>query len=162
MVGILKERRNQCQRRVNGFEPDTVPADGAEVVPASSGCPTAGNDKTDAALTSDIFGSVRIRTRNDSLVLGARHGEVAVSCTRDFSYRNHPAPIPGSAHVPAPKIEARFRTSKHDPRIRPIFCRKERRIPSHIAICAMAFRCLQHLCRRLAIWGHRMSPDRIL
>ena len=78
VVGILKERRNQCQRRVNGFEPDTVPANGAEAVPAKSGCPTAGNGKTDPALTSDIFGSVGVRTCNDSLVFGARHRETAI------------------------------------------------------------------------------------
>ena len=59
------------------------------------------------------------------------------------------------------EIESCFRTNKHDLAIRPIFHWKPRRIRAHIAICYMAFCCLQHLRQRLKIQGHPMSPDRI-
>ncbi len=59
------------------------------------------------------------------------------------------------------EIEACFRINKHDLAIRPILHWKERRVRAHIAICYMAFCCLQHLRQRLAVQGHRMSPDRI-
>ena len=59
------------------------------------------------------------------------------------------------------EIEACFRANKHDLKIRPIFHWRDRRIRAHIAICYMAFCCLQHLRHRLAARGHRMSPDRI-
>lgn len=57
------------------------------------------------------------------------------------------------------EIEACFRINKHDLRIRPIFHWVERRVRAHIAICYMAFCCLQHLRHRLAMAGHAMSPD---
>ena len=59
------------------------------------------------------------------------------------------------------EIEACFRTNKHDLRIRPIYHWKERRIRSHLAICYMAFCCLQHLRYRLRVRGHAMSTGRI-
>ena len=59
------------------------------------------------------------------------------------------------------EIEACFRTNKHDLKIRPVFHWKPRRIRAHIAICYMAFCCLQHLRHRLAIRGTPMSPDAI-
>ena len=59
------------------------------------------------------------------------------------------------------EIEACFRANKHDLKIRPIFHWRDRRIRTHIAICYMAFCCLQHLRHRLAARGRRMSPDRI-
>ena len=59
------------------------------------------------------------------------------------------------------EIEACFRTNKHDLKIRPVFHWKPRRIRAHIAICYMAFCCLQHLRHRLAVRGHPMSPDAI-
>ncbi len=59
------------------------------------------------------------------------------------------------------EIEACFRTNKHDLSIRPIFHWKAHRVQAHIAICYMAFCCLQHLRYRLTVQGHRMSPDRI-
>ena len=59
------------------------------------------------------------------------------------------------------EIEACFRANKRDLRIRPVFHWRPRRIRAHIAICYMAFCCLQHLRRRLAARGHPMSPDRI-
>ena len=59
------------------------------------------------------------------------------------------------------EIEACFRANKSDLRIRPVFHWKPRRIRAHIAICYMAFCCLQHLRRRLEARGNPMSPDRI-
>ncbi len=57
------------------------------------------------------------------------------------------------------EIEACFRVNKHDLRIRPVFHWVKRRVRAHIAICYMAFCCLQHLRHRLALSGHPMSPD---
>lgn len=57
------------------------------------------------------------------------------------------------------QIEACFRTNKHDLKIRPIFHWAPKRIKAHIAICYMAFCCLQHLRHRLRIKGHDMSAD---
>jgi len=59
------------------------------------------------------------------------------------------------------EIEACFRTNKHDLKIRPIYHWTPRRVRAHIAICYMAFCCLQHLRKRLAMLGHPMSPARI-
>ncbi len=59
------------------------------------------------------------------------------------------------------EIEACFRVNKHDLRIRPVFHWAPRRIRAHVAICYMAFCCLQHLRHRLAARGWRMSADRI-
>ena len=59
------------------------------------------------------------------------------------------------------EIEACFRTNKHDLKIRPIFHWKERRIKAHLAICYMAFCCVQHLRYHLKARGHGMSTDRI-
>ena len=59
------------------------------------------------------------------------------------------------------EIEACFRTNKHDLKIRPIFHWKPRRIRAHIAICYMAFCCLQHLRHRLKLLGYPMSPNEI-
>lgn len=57
------------------------------------------------------------------------------------------------------QIEACFRIDKHDLRIRPIFHWAERRIRARVAICYMAFCCLRHLRRRLAMIGHPTSAD---
>ena len=59
------------------------------------------------------------------------------------------------------EIEACFRTNKHDLKIRPIYHWTPQRIRAHIAICYMAFCCLQHLRKRLNMLGHPMSPARI-
>lgn len=59
------------------------------------------------------------------------------------------------------EIEACFRTNKHDLKIRPIYHWTPRRVRAHIAICYMAFCCLQHLRKRLKMLGHPMSPARI-
>ena len=59
------------------------------------------------------------------------------------------------------EIEACFRINKHDLKIRPIFHWAERRVRAHIAICYMAFCCLQHLRHRLTRHGSPMSPDEI-
>ncbi len=58
-------------------------------------------------------------------------------------------------------IETCFRTNKHDLKIRPVYHWTPRRIQAHIAICYMAFCCLQHLRKRLQMLGHPMSPARI-
>ncbi len=57
------------------------------------------------------------------------------------------------------QIEHGFRTNKHDLRIRPIYHWTPRRIRAHIAICYMAFCCVQHLCHRLQALGHPMSVE---
>ncbi|WP_419739711.1 IS1634 family transposase [Ruegeria sp.] len=59
------------------------------------------------------------------------------------------------------EIEACFRTNKHDLKIRPIYHWSPRRVRAHIAICYMAFCCLQHLRKHLDLLGHPMSPARI-
>ena len=59
------------------------------------------------------------------------------------------------------EIEACFRTNKHDLKIRPIYHWTPQRVRAHIAICYMAFCCLQHLRKRLSMLGHPMSPARI-
>ena len=59
------------------------------------------------------------------------------------------------------EIEARFRTNKHDLKIRPIYHWTPQRVRAHIAICYMAFCCLQHLRKRLKMLGHPISPARI-
>ena len=64
-------------------------------------------------------------------------------------------------HRKLSEIEACFRASRHDLRIRPVFHWRPRRIRARTAICYMAFCCLQHLRRRLEARGHPMSPDRI-
>ena len=59
------------------------------------------------------------------------------------------------------EIEACFRTNKHDLKIRPIFHWKEHRVKAHLAICYMAFCCVQHLRYLLQARGHGMSTARI-
>ena len=59
------------------------------------------------------------------------------------------------------EIEACFRANKHDLKIRPVFHWKAERVRAHIAICYMAFCCLQNLRHRLAVQGRPMSPARI-
>ena len=51
------------------------------------------------------------------------------------------------------EIEACFRTNKHDLKIRPIYHWTPQRVRAHIAICYMAFCCLQHLRKRLKMLG---------
>ena len=54
--------------------------------------------------------------------------------------------------------------NKHDLKIRPIYHwtpQRVRGVQAHIAICYMAFCCLQHLRKRLNMLGHPMSPARI-
>ena len=57
------------------------------------------------------------------------------------------------------EIEACFRTNKHDLKIRPIYHWKPKRVRAHIAICYMAFCCVQHVRYRLRLLGHEMSAD---
>lgn len=57
------------------------------------------------------------------------------------------------------QIESCFRTNKHDLKVRPVYHWTARRVRAHIAICFMAFCCLQHVRQRLKVIGHPMSPD---
>ena len=59
------------------------------------------------------------------------------------------------------EIEACFRTNKHDLKIWRIYHWTPERVRAHIAICYMAFCCLQHLRKRLKMLGHPMRPARI-
>ena len=59
------------------------------------------------------------------------------------------------------RIGDHFRTNKHDLQVRPIFHWKPQRIRAHIAICYMAFCCLQHLRHQLTVTGGPMSPYEI-
>ena len=59
------------------------------------------------------------------------------------------------------EIEACFRTNKYDFKIRPIYHWSPQRIRVHIAICCMAFCCLQYLHKRLNMLGHPMGPARV-
>lgn len=59
------------------------------------------------------------------------------------------------------QIEHGFRVNKHDLRIRPIYHWTTRRIRAHLAICFMAFCCVQYLCYRLKSIGHPMSAEHI-
>ena len=56
-------------------------------------------------------------------------------------------------------IEHGFRTNKHDLKIRPIYHWTVERIRAHIAICYMAFCCVQHMRHRLKALGQPMSPE---
>ena len=58
-------------------------------------------------------------------------------------------------------IEECFRINKHDLRIRPVFHWKEHRVRSHLAICYMAFCCVQHVRYRMQVRGFGMSTERI-
>ena len=51
--------------------------------------------------------------------------------------------------------------SIHTIKIRPIYHWTPQTVRAHIAICYMAFCCLQHLRKRLKMLGHPMSPARI-
>ncbi len=57
------------------------------------------------------------------------------------------------------EIETCFRTNRQDLRIRPIYHWKPKRVRAHIAICYMAFCCVQHVRYRLRMLGHEMSAD---
>ena len=58
-------------------------------------------------------------------------------------------------------IESCFRINKHDLKIRPVFHWKELCVRLHLAICYMAFCCVQHLRYRLQARGCAMSAKRI-
>ena len=49
----------------------------------------------------------------------------------------------------------------HTIKIRPIYHWTPQRVRAHIAICYMAFCCLQHLRKCLKMLGHPMNPARI-
>ncbi len=59
------------------------------------------------------------------------------------------------------EIETSFATNRQDMKLRPVVTWSDRRVQAHIAICYMAFCCMQHLCHRLTALGNAMDPDRI-
>lgn len=59
------------------------------------------------------------------------------------------------------QIEHAFRVNKHDLKIRPIYHWSSKRIHAHIALCYMAYCCMQHLRYRLALKSTPMSVDAI-
>jgi len=59
------------------------------------------------------------------------------------------------------QIEACFRVSKHDLRIRPIYHWSERRIRAHIAICFMALVCVRYFCYRVKVQYKSVSAEEI-
>ena len=59
------------------------------------------------------------------------------------------------------EIEHCFRTNKHDLKIRPIFHWVPRRIHAHLAICYMAFCCMQHLRHRMKTVYRSLSAEEV-
>ena len=59
------------------------------------------------------------------------------------------------------QVEASFRVTKHDLRVRPIFHWKPRRVKAHLAIAFMAYSCVRHLAYRVALQKRRLSPEAI-
>jgi len=86
------------------------------------------------------------------LVHGADHLDARDVIARYREYRQH---------HPSWEIGDCFRTNEHDPKIRPISRWTPRQVRAHVAICHMAFCCLQHLRKRLDMLGHPMSPAHI-
>jgi len=64
-------------------------------------------------------------------------------------------------HRRLPEVEIHFRANGHDLRVRPVFDWGPDDIRAHIAICYMAYCCLQHVRYRLAVRGTPMSADAI-
>lgn len=58
-------------------------------------------------------------------------------------------------------VEAAFRVTKHDLKVRPIFHWKPSRISAHIAICFCAYALVKHLEYRVRLLYKKMSPERI-
>ncbi len=56
------------------------------------------------------------------------------------------------------QVEESFRITKHDLRVRPVFHWTDRRIRAHLAIAFMAYACVRHLARRVALQKRPMSP----
>ena len=56
------------------------------------------------------------------------------------------------------QVEESFRITKHDLRVRPVFHWTDRRIRAHLAIAFMAYACVRHLARRVALQKRPLSP----
>jgi len=59
------------------------------------------------------------------------------------------------------QVEASFRITKHDLRVRPIYHHKESRIKAHLAISFMAYTLVRHLEHRVRLQYKKLSPQRI-
>ena len=59
------------------------------------------------------------------------------------------------------QVEACFRVSQHDLRVRPIFHWTPSRIRAHLAIAFMSLMCARHLMYRVALQAQALSPQRI-
>lgn len=59
------------------------------------------------------------------------------------------------------QVEASFRITRHDLRVRPVFHWTEELVSAHMAIAYMADACVRHLAFRVAQRQRRMSPETI-
>ncbi|MFO8163486.1 MAG: IS1634 family transposase [Desulfatiglandales bacterium] len=59
------------------------------------------------------------------------------------------------------QVEAAFRVTKHDLKVRPVFHWKPRRIAAHIAICFTAYALVKHLEYRVRLCYRKMSIEKI-
>jgi len=64
-------------------------------------------------------------------------------------------------HLQLREVETGFRANEHDLGMHPAFQWSDRRMRAHVAICYMAYCCIQHLRHRVAVYGNPMSPDAI-
>jgi transposase len=58
-------------------------------------------------------------------------------------------------------VEAAFRVTKHDLKVRPVFHWKPRRIAAHIAICFTAYALVKHLEYRVRLCYRKLSIEKI-
>ena len=58
-------------------------------------------------------------------------------------------------------VEAAFRVTKHDLKVRPVFHWKPRRIAAHMAICFTAYALVKHLEYRVRLCYRKLSIEKI-
>jgi len=58
-------------------------------------------------------------------------------------------------------VEAAFRVTKHDLKVRPVYHWKPRRIKAHVAICFAAYSLVKHLEYRVRLQYKRLSIEKI-
>jgi len=58
-------------------------------------------------------------------------------------------------------VEAAFRVTKHDLKVRPVYHWKPRRVRAHIAICFAAYAMVKHLEYRVRIQYKKLSIEKI-
>jgi len=58
-------------------------------------------------------------------------------------------------------VEAAFRVTKHDLKVRPVYHWKPRRVSAHIAICFAAYALVKHLEYRVALQYRKLSIEKI-